>query len=238
MKGIEMLSGVIFLAFTAIAVILVYEMGIPVVEKMQSSAVIDRMRTSFATLDEVIQEVAAEGRGSKRTVNMRVDMGKVTVDPGGDVIKWTIDTKSPIISPRSKQQWGNVIIGSHLDVNASEGTYGIDNAYILENQHLKVYINKTGSSSSYAGLDTSRLLLAINQKDLNQWISNPGFLDITIDYNSLSRTGSGYTSLQESGSYLPYAQVNAYMQSDYGFNYYIYFILESGADFLQIKVNV
>ncbi len=238
LKGISILSGVIFLALTAAAVMIVYEMGVPVVEKMQASAVIDRMRTTFAKLDDIMQEVAAEGKGSKRTVNLRVDLGKITVNAGEDTIKWEVNTKSSIISPRSKQQWGNVIIGSNLDVNASEGSFLNDNAYVLENEHLRVYINRTGSASSYADLDTSRLLLAIYQKDLGQWISNPGFLDITIDDNSLSRTGSGYTALEESGAYLPYGQVNAYIQSDYGLNYYLYFVLESGADFIQIKANV
>lgn len=238
MKGMSILAGVIFLAFTAIAVILVYEMGMPVVERMQSSAVIDRMRTTFATLDEVIQEVAAEGKGSKRTANIRVDMGKITINDTEDVIKWDIDTTATIVSPRTKQEWGNVIIGSNLDVNASEGSFLDDNAYVLENKHLRVFINRTGSSSSYADLDTSRLLLAIYQKDTGEWISNPGFLDITIDYNSLSRTGSGYTALEESGAFLPYGQVNCYIESNYGLNYYIYFVLESGADFIQVKANV
>ncbi|MCK4713986.1 MAG: hypothetical protein KAT35_00300, partial [Candidatus Aenigmarchaeota archaeon] len=123
-------------------------------------------------------------------------------------------------------------------VNASEGSYLGDDAFVLENEHLRVFVNRTGTASSYAGLDTSRLLLAIYQKDLGQWISNPGFLDITIDYNSLSRSGSGYTALEESGAFLPYGQVNAYIESDYGLNYYIYFVLESGSDFLQIKANV
>lgn len=237
-KGIAILSGVIFLAFTAAAVIMVYEMGMPVVEKMQASAVIDRMRETFAKFDEVVQEVAAEGAGSKRTINMRIDLGKIIVNASDDTIRWDIDTKAPIVSPRSRQQWGNVIIGSNLDVKASETTYGGDNAYLLENSHLQVYINRTGSASSFRGLDTRRLLLAIYQKDLGQWISNPGFLEISIDHNPLSMAGSGYTSLEESGSYLPYGQVTAYIQSNYGMNYYIYFILESGADFLQIKVNV
>jgi hypothetical protein len=238
MKGLSILAGVIFLAFTAIAVILVYEMGVPVVEKMQASAVIDRMRASFATLDEMIQEVAGEGKGSKRTVNMRIDAGKLTVDPDEDIIKWDIDTTASIVSPRSKQEWGNVIIGSNLDVLANETTYGGEDAFLLENSRLRVYINKTGTSSSYQDLDTRRLVLAIYQKDLNQWMSNPGFLEVSLDYNALSMTGSGYTALEESGSYLPYGQVNCYIQSDYGLNYYIYFVLDSGADFLQIRVNV
>ncbi len=93
-KGISILSGVIFLAFTAIAVIIVYEMGMPVVEKMQAAAVIDRMRATFATFDEVIQEVAAEGKGSKRTINLRVDMGKITVNASEDIIKWDINTRA------------------------------------------------------------------------------------------------------------------------------------------------
>lgn len=237
-KGISIMSGVIFLAFTAAAVMIVYEMGMPVVEKMQASAIIDRMRTTFAQLDDVIQEVAAEGKGSKRTVNMRVDLGKITFNESEDTVKWEIDTAAPIISPRTKQQWGNVIIGSNLDVSANQSTYGGGDVFLLRNQHLEVYINKTGTSSAYAGLGTNGLLLAIYNKDLDQWISSPGFLEITIDYNNLSITGDGYTSLTETGNYLPYGEVTAYMESDYGFNYYVYFVLEAGADFLQIKVNV
>jgi hypothetical protein len=61
------------------------------------------------------------------------------------------------------------------------------------------------------------------------------YLEITLDNNQTSKTGYGYTAAEATGEHLPFGEVTAYMESDYGMTYSIKFILESGEDFIIIR---
>ncbi len=80
----------------------------------------------------------------------------------------------------------------------------------------------------------SDLLISVYQKNLGEALPLE-YLEITLDDNQTSSTGDGYTTLARSGQHLPYGEVTAYMESDYGITYSIKFILESGEDFLIIR---
>jgi len=235
MRGVTLISAVIFLAFTIAAIAIVYQAAVPVINKMQAAAAIDNMRSNFIELDSMISEVASEGKGSKRTIFIDPNPGIFYVDGGSDMIYWVYETSALIFSPRTYQSFGNLRIGSNLDMNATESTFGSSDAFILENEHVIVYLNKTGTSSSYAGLRTTDLLLAVYQKDMQKYL-NLSSLNITIDDNPDSSEGNGYTTLLESGTYLPYATVTSYINSTY-IPYYINFTLEAGTDFLEIEVS-
>jgi len=239
LRGISIISGVIFLALTITATAIVYQAGIPLVQKLQDSASVDKMKATLSDLDSVISEVAAEGRGSKRTVYISSDPGKLVINGSTDTITWELDAETPIISPRTRQTFGNLIVGSNLNTKVSEGTYdritpAVD-AYILENSHLIVYVNRSGSVSGSVPIKTSSLVFAIYNKDLNSWWDNP-IHDITIDSKDSSRAGLGYTSAEEIGENLPFGKVTAHLTTNY-VNYDIHIILESGADFITIEAD-
>lgn len=238
----SLISGVMFLAITIVAVVVVYQAGIPIVKRMQTSAAIEQMKTTFVELDELIRQIAAEGTGSKRTVQLRVDPGKIIVNETQDTIYWELETDAMVISPRTKQQFGNVIVGSNLNTRVYEANYtrlGQIECYVMENEHLMVYVRKVGVNTSEDGWDdfnTSSLVVAIYNKGMDKWLENEGFLEITIDENANSKTGNGYTIPEETGYNLPYGMVAAYMNSSY-LAYYINFTLGSGADFLEIEAS-
>jgi hypothetical protein len=235
-KGITLVSGVIFLALTISAAIIVYNAGMPLIEKMQDVATIEKMKIAFTQLDKIIQEVASEGKGSKRSIYLTLDPGKFVVDGTKDIIYWKFNTPVLIISPRTFQLLGNLIVGSNLETAAYEGNYSGTPAYVLENEYLRVYIKKIGSPTNHTSYNTSQLLLGVYQKDLNTYMPLES-LDISIDDRESSRTGTGYTILERKGSNLPYGIVTAYINSSY-MDYYIRFILESGGDFLEIEGGV
>ena len=238
--GIGLISGVIFLALTISATVIVYQAGVPVVKKMQAASVIDKMQGSFSELDRIIRQVASEGVGSKRTVYLSIDAGQLVINKSQDSVYWTFATDAPILSPRTSQQYGNVIIGSNMDTRLSEGTYDLRspavNAYILENSHLKAYVRRGGSSASHMSYNTSDLLLGVYNKDMDKWLNNDGFFQVSLDDNQLSTIGTGYTVSEKLGENLPYAVVSAYMNSSYA-TYWINITLESGTDFLEIGVD-
>lgn len=239
-KGISVISAVIFLAITVTAVFLIYQAGVPIIQRMQSAAAIDRMKDVFTELDEIIKQTASEGKGSKRTFHMRIDPGKVIVNQTEDAIYWELETDAEVMSSRTSQRIGNMIIGANMETKVYEANYTYSSpetaCYVIENEHLVAYFKKIGSTSSYSSYSTSDLLVGVYNKDMNRWLNNTGFLDISIDFNATSKTGNGYTIPSELGYNLPYGSVYAFMNSSY-IQYYVNFTLQSGADFIEIEAS-
>ena len=235
--GMSLISSVIFVAITLTAIAIVFQTAIPVVEKLQHSVVIDRMKTTFSDLDEIIRTVAAEGRGARRTIFLNIEPGKLTVNETADRVVWEFATEAEIMSCRTAQRFGNLIVGCNLETIAYEGTYNATDAYVLENERMTAYFKKIGSPTSHAAFNMSDALLALYQKDTGNWLDNAGFFDVTIDNNASSSTGTGYTELIEAGENLPYATVATFMNSS-EVDYYVNFTLESGLDFLIIEASL
>jgi len=233
MKAIALISAVIFIGLTLAVTVIVYNAGMPVVMRMQHAAAVEKMKGVFSETDRIIEDVASEGNGSKRTVSLRFDIGTLTLNGSSDKLYWDFESESLIASPRTSTGFGNVVFGSKLETSAYEGTYGATQAYVLENEHIRAYFSKIGSPTNQEVYSTSGLLLAVWQKDLNQWMPLQS-LEIGLDNDPSSKTGSGYTVMEQTGTDLPYATVSAYMASGYA-NYFINFTLESGADFIIIE---
>jgi hypothetical protein len=228
-----LISGVLFLAFLIAATSIVYMVGIPIIQNLQCSATVEKMRSSFADMDKVIEKVSSEGKDSKRIINLNIDEGRLYVSGEEDAIYWTHECSAPLFSPRTFQTFGNIIMGSNLETSAYEGQCKGQDAFILENEHLRACFKRIGSPSNFSSYTTTEIVLGMYQKDLGEWLPMQ-YVEISLDNNQNSTTGEGYTELERSGYNLPYGEVKAYMESDYGINYNIKFVLESGEDFLII----
>jgi len=235
LRGLSIISGVIFIAITISTIAVVYEAGMPVIKKMQASASIEKMKDVFSDLDNVIRDVASEGTGSKRTIYLKIDPGKIVVNDTQDAIYWKLDTEARVVDPRTAQTFGNIVIGSNLETSAYEENYSVTYpqipAYKMENEHMIVFIRKLGPA--YENFMTNNLLLGVYNKDLGVWFNNTGMFDVTVDDQTSSRTANGTTSLLASGYNLPSATVYALVNSTYML-YNVNFTLESGEDFLRM----
>jgi hypothetical protein len=233
MKAIALLSAIIFIGLTLAVVVIVYNAGMPIVLRMQQAAATEKMKGVFSETDKIIEDVASEGNGSKRTVNLRFDIGTLTLNGSSDKLYWDFDSESLLASPRTSTGFGNVVFGSKLETSAYEDTYQGTQAYVLENERLRVYFRKIGSPSSLQAYNTNQLLLAVYQKDLGQLMPLQS-LEISLDNSPSSESGTGYTVMEQAGTDMPYATVSAYMGSGYA-NYFLNFTLESGEDFMTIE---
>jgi len=234
MKGISLVSGTLFLAFLIAATGIVYWTAMPIIDKVQCAATTEKMKSAFIKLDKVIQTVASEGEGSKRTIDLNIEEGDIYINADQDTIYWEYDCDAEIFSPRTSQSFGNVVTGANLDTSAYESTCQGHDGFIIENEHIKACFRKIGSSSNKTRYNMSDILISVYQKDVGAAVPLE-YLEITLDDEDTSKTGNGYTSLTGSGYHLPYGEVVAYMESDYGVTYTIKFILESGEDFITIR---
>lgn len=230
MKAISLISAIVFIAITLSAMALIYQAGLPILQRMQSSAALDRMTSAFTDLDEAIERVASEGNGSRRVFDLDTGEGRLSLDPGQDELAWQLDARNSVLRPRTARYLGNVVSGSNIEASLYEGVHGPYQAYILENAHLRVYIRKVQPEQAYS---TGSLLLDVYQKDLGEWLPFD-YLNVSIDSQASSESGTGRTEAERIGINLPRARVTAYMDSIYA-NYSVRFTLESGADFLIIE---
>lgn len=233
MRAVSLISAIAFIAITISAMALIYQAGLPIIKRMQSSASLDRMTSAFTELDLTIQRVASEGNGSRRIFDLDSGGGRLSVNPGRDEIAWELDAESSVLRPRTARHLGNVVSGSNIESSLYEGVHGPYQAYIMENEHLRVYIRKIQPEQAYS---TGSLLLGIYQKDLGEWLPFD-WLNISLDSVSASESGTGRTEPENLGTNLPRASVTAFMNSSYE-NYTVSFTLESGADFIAIEGNL
>lgn len=238
--GITLIAGVIFIGLVIAATIIVVQGGLPVVKKIQSASTIEQMKTSFTDLDKIIREVSSEGRGSKRTIQLRIEEGQANINSSDNTLFWVSETDAHIISPRTSQRFGNLVIGSNLETKTSEAQFPFNtsiSSFKLENSHIIVYIKKIGTLNNPANFNTNQLVLGIYQKDLREWLSIPGLVKISLDNNILSESGTGWTVLEQTGNHLPYGQVKAFINTSYA-SYNIIFTLESGTDWIGVEVAI
>ncbi len=233
MRGLSIITEVVFLAVIISLIFLVYSIATPMIYTMQASSAFDQSKSMMLELDELIQDVAAQGKGGRRSLYVTLGAGTASLDAATDTVRWVLETDAMLASPRSMQQIGNLIVGSNLNAMAYEGNYSGQDAYVLENENLKVFIKKIGSQESPEAYKTSDLLLGVYNKRIMKWMPLER-LELSIDGSEESMNGTGYTELVMSGYGLPRAEVTARMNTSYAFlsEYTITFGLESGADFL------
>ncbi len=236
MKGLSIISEVLFLAVVITLIFVVYSMSAPVVQTMQTSSVYEQTKSLMLDIDKSVRDIASQGKGSRTSLYVTSGAGAITLYEDKDLIKWELETGSMVVSPRSMQRIGNLVAGSNLDAMAYEN--GTEGVYVLENARLIVHIKKVGSASAADAYNTSELLQGIYNKELSQWMDIDR-LEISVDDNSTSMNGTGYTEIVEQGYSLPAAQVKAHMSSGYAYlpDYVVIFTLESGADFLTIEAE-
>ena len=235
MHGLTIISEVLFLVLVISLIFLVYGIASPMIYSMQVSSAFDQSKAIMLKLDSLIQEVASQGTGSKRSIYLTMGAGTMLLDEAAGVLRWSLETDAMLVSPRSMQQIGNLIIGSNLESGAYESTFQGTEAFVLENSNLRAYIRKVGSAQSPQNMTTGSLLLGIYNKKLGRWMPLSG-LEISIDQSAESMSGTGYTELPRESRALPRAEALAHINTTYSFmsNYTISFALEAGADFLTV----
>ncbi|MFH2020510.1 MAG: hypothetical protein ABIJ34_03795 [archaeon] len=233
MKKAQIWVSVIIYTMVAIStVMLLLNTGVPILTEMKDRAVYEKVKEIMLDLDKQTTDLAGQGEGSQSSASLDVREGKITFD--NNEVTWEIETKTPLISPRSSSNLGNLIISS----NANVRTIDIENYYILEtsikNDSFRVVINKKGNENSWVFYNTSDLIENISFNGDRM----AGKFYLGINNMDTSKNGTGYTKMYPEGNYshLGSAKIIAHVNSTFA-EYDIEFILESYADFLTTKIK-
>ena len=227
------ISVIIYTLVSVLALVLILNTGIPILTEMKDRAVFSKIKDVMLDLDRHITEIANQGEGSQATVSFEIRDGEVIFTD--NQLMWELETKSKIVSPRTKTVLGNLIISS----NANVRTYELSDSYMMnttiEDDSFSVKINKKGTVSSWEYYNTSEIIEYIQYNDYQ--IDGSKF-NFNLNNNITSARGTGYTEMVPSGNNtnLGRAKVIAHMNSTFAV-YDLEFTLESYSDFVTVKVK-
>ena len=237
------ISAILYILIIVVAITLILSVGIPIINEMRDKIAFNRAKDTMLNLDQHIVDIASEGEGSQRIIPIEISAGKLKVE--NSQLIWEMDTGAEIVTSRSKIDIGNLVITSNANVQARTNTYDTENgSFILETElgatdvvrgdTFLVNISKIGSEENWTYINTSSLINYIQYK--NNTID--GTFSFSINDNSSSAFGTGYTVLVPSGNNtnLGRAKVVAHINSSYA-SYDLELVLESYADFIAVKVK-
>ena len=227
------ISVIIYTLVSVLALVLILNTGIPILTEMKDRAVFSKIKDVMLDLDRHITEIANQGEGSQATVSFEIRDGEVIFTD--NQLMWELETKSKIVSPRTKTVLGNLIISS----NANVRTYELSDSYMMnttiEDDSFSVKINKKGTSTSWEYYNTSEIIEYIQYN--NYQIDGSKF-NFNLNNNITSARGTGYTKMVPNGNNtnLGRAKVIAHMNSTFAV-YDLEFTLESYSDFVTVRVK-
>ena len=222
---------------TIAAVTFVLYVAIPAINRAKEAAVLNEAMQNMRVLDNLIREVASEGVGSLRSMQLKVSDGKYTVNQKANSVDFDYEITSNLIRPGTFVKEGNLMIMSGVNAEAKEQDFDGDGItdLVLENEIIRVVLKKVGSSSNWQPIDTKSIVKLFNMKENGRNVTiedSSVFLD---DYLA-SSYGTGYSKLIKSGDHLARAEAVVHINSSI-VEYDIVYSLQSGADFLLVNIE-
>ncbi|MFH1182624.1 MAG: hypothetical protein V1702_06725 [Candidatus Woesearchaeota archaeon] len=225
-KGDIWISAVLYVMIAVAVTVIVLEAGLPALRGLREKNAFAGIKDSAVALDKNILDIASEGQGSQRVIPVDVTDGEIRFED--DQLRWKLETQSKIVEPRTRQEQGNLIIASDVDVSCSE-TSSYD---IMQNRYILANFTRYGSETNWTSIDSSALLNYVEFKDTN--VRTEGVFSFTL--NGTSQPATGYTELETLGTGLTSGIFTTHMNTT-SFEYDIVFTLESKADFLKVSVE-
>jgi len=240
MKGVSaIISTIIIVLITFTTITLVTMVVTPTLDRAKESALINEAMQNMKVLDNTVRQVASEGSGSLRSVQIIVTDGTYRVQNKTNTIEFSYNMRSGIVEPGTFFQDGNLFLSSGVTAKASE--YDLDNdgsnELVLENEIMRVGIKKVANRTSPEtdSINTANIVEMLNLKDSG---ANVTFSDssIFLDDFADSNNGKGFSELVRAEDHLTKAEALVHVNSTY-ISYDVIYTLASGADFLTVKIQ-
>ncbi len=222
------LSMVLLFLIVVIAIGMVLGIGTPLISAATDAAVVREVENSMKFIDHAIKEVAQEGEGSVRYLEITVP-GEIEIIPEEDALQYKIITSAGLFEHFTRRSSGNLFYISGADVDCGD----TDNITLV-NTYVNVTLNKIPFEEPLSSINTADNIISVKDMitGMEVEISNSS---IVINNNETSSYGNGYSELSRKGSQLPYCRAHFYVNSTYA-TYDVYYTLYSGADFVVVDV--
>ncbi len=227
-KSQTWISAVLYILIMVTAIVIVLEIGIPLLNKLKYKTMTSKQEDFMNSLDQHIVDISNEGQGSQRVIPLELREGEFIVL--SDRVYWQLKTKSKLMEQRTYIEKGNLVVSSNVDVYATEDS----NTHILRNSYLQVNMSRFGSETNWTSINTGLLINNVMFRKSGSVIS--GNFNFTIGGNATTAYGNGYTSLDRTGANIDSASVTAHINSS-PYEYDLIFTLDSEADFVKTELK-
>ncbi len=231
-KGDIWISAILYILIISLAIVLVINVGAPIIDKMKDSQSLSKSKETMLTIDKTINEVANEGEGSQRILPITIKDGRIVI--ANNEISWELNTKTQVLDERSDIQFGNMKVSSNANVETTD----TDTDYVMQTSIngdiFNVSIKKIGSESSFSDINTTNLIDSVYYKGEKLG----GSFNFLVNGDATSATGNGYTKIDPEGNNtgVGRAKVTAHINST-SYEYDLEITLESFADFLSVELK-
>lgn len=244
LKGISpLISMVIVILVTVIAVAIAILVAVPTINQAKEAALINEAKQNMHQIDDSVREVASEGLGSLRNLNMKVSGGQYQVNGPGNSIDFTYAVKYGTVQAGTFIQDGNLQIIAGTDAKAS--VYNLStpmpandtSQIVLENENIRIalHYNASANASFPETMNTSQIIQRLNFKSTNVNVT-PSDSAVTIDNFPDTAVGTGYAYIVKPGDHLATAEA-IFVVNTTRLYYEIRYSLPSGSDFLIAKIQ-
>ena len=232
------ISAVLYTLLVLVVMIIVLDVGIPIVNNLKDKAVLEDVRSTSQVLDTYIRTVASEGPGSQRIVPLNIKKGKIYAS--NDRLYWQVPLTTKVLEPRTRIDFGNLIFMAQ-ESNSTVTAYESDDYcyYTLENgiirAKLRVFGNKTKNNENCSiSINTSDIIISVYSIREGKYLN--ANITIYLSNDPSTSIGSGYSELDTNGTFLSSAFITYYINST-NYNYDLKIGLESSSDFLIMKLE-
>ena len=97
-KGQIWISAVLYILIIVVAITIIMNTGLPVLEKMKDKTIFAQAKNALTNLDQYVQRIKDEGQGSQRVIPIEIRKGKVSVE--GNRLVWQLETEAEILESR------------------------------------------------------------------------------------------------------------------------------------------
>lgn len=230
----NIISLVLLVLITMIAVAIVLSSAIPAVNSAEKSAEIKSAESAMQFISNAIDSVIAEGQGASRRISMVVPPGFESV-PEEDAIVYSTAVDFELMEYLSRKPSGGILYISGSDVNCFEGDENGDGSadLVMENSMLRAAFTKVNRTEPKQAINTNNSFISVKEKTGGIAIN---FTNTSLYVNNFSSSaGTGYSEISKSGRNMPHCQVHFFINSSVVYD--VYFKLYAGADFIVAEVR-
>jgi hypothetical protein len=237
-KGVSaLITTAIIVLISATTIALVLAVVIPTINRAKESAIINEAIQNMQTIDNTIAQTAEGNIGFLRSLQLENSGGEYRVNQKANTMEYVYYIKYGTISPGTFMQEGKLMLMSGVNAKASE--YDLDgdgsSELVLENEILRVGLLRNGTAASQATINTSGIIKILNLKETNVNVT-PADSSIVLDEFTDSSYGTGYSELIRTGDFLTKAEAVFHINATNVY-YDVVYTLQSGADFLIVKIQ-
>lgn len=234
----DMVSSAVVVIIIVASSILVLNAINPIVDESRDFQKFNEARETLNKIDTAISDLLFEAPGARRSIDIDVKDGRLSVSGGDDSIKLRIDNVD-IFSSGLRTEEGNILITSGPSMRAYESDIDSDGNtdLVMENGLVLFAIRKIGSPSSYATVNTTTMITMLKNKRLNVNVSHP-LSGIFINDLATTAYGTGYSELTKLGEGLESSSIHVFVNATAAnVTYDATFSLSTSMDFIDLQVS-